>query len=117
MLEIIEKRYHTNSLLGQKNSTTTAATITGDNNRKKKKKEGVVLKGTSRAIEKTLGLALFFQGKQGYEVRIRTGTVSVVDDVVEREGKEWKDGGGSMQGVPETRVRRLGCVEAEIKMV
>lgn len=78
---------------------------------KKKRKEGVVLKATSRAIEKALGLALFFQNKQGYEVRIRTGTVSVVDDVVGKEAAEC-----SMKGLPETRVRRLGSVEVEIKL-
>ena len=48
-----------------------------------KESEEVVLKATSRAIQNVLGLALFFQGKDDCRVRLRTGTVGVVDDIVE----------------------------------
>ncbi|KAI9817064.1 MAG: hypothetical protein M1826_001646, partial [Phylliscum demangeonii] len=50
-------------------------------------REEVLLKGTNRAIPKVLDLALLFQSRQGCRVRIRTGTVIAVDDVVRREGR------------------------------
>ncbi len=40
------------------------------------------LKATNRAIEKVLRLALFFQAKEEYSVRIRTSSLAVVDDIV-----------------------------------
>ena len=52
---------------------------------KGKEPEEVVLKATGKAIEKALSLALFFQGQEDCRVRIRTGTVGVVDDIVEAE--------------------------------
>ncbi|KAI9716122.1 MAG: hypothetical protein M1812_005550 [Candelaria pacifica] len=45
--------------------------------------EEVVLKATGKAIEKAMGLALFFQGQEDCKVRIRTGSVMVVDDIME----------------------------------
>jgi len=60
--------------------------------------EEVVLKATSRAIERVLNLALFFEGQGDCRVRIRTGSVGVVDDVVEveesKKGRKRKNGGG-----------------------
>ena len=47
--------------------------------------EEVVLKATGRAIEKALGLALFFQGQEDCRVMVRTGSVGVVDDIEEVE--------------------------------
>jgi ribonuclease P/MRP protein subunit POP7 len=43
---------------------------------------GVTLKATGRAIDKCLQLGTFFMG-QNCEVRVRTGSVNVVDDVVD----------------------------------
>lgn len=45
----------------------------------------MVLKATGKAISKALGLALFFQGQKDCRVRIRTGSVGVIDDIVEAE--------------------------------
>lgn len=52
---------------------------------KGKEPEEVVLKATGKAIEKALNLALFFQGQQDCKVRLRTGGVGVVDDIVEAD--------------------------------
>ena len=54
-------------------------------NSKTKEIEEVTLKGTGRAIEKVLGLGLYFQGQDDCQIRLRTGTVGVVDDIVELE--------------------------------
>ncbi|KAI9857694.1 MAG: hypothetical protein M1813_008115 [Trichoglossum hirsutum] len=45
--------------------------------------EEVCLKATARAIEKALNLAIFFQSQGDCRVRIRTGSVGVVDDIIE----------------------------------
>ncbi|KAI9769394.1 MAG: hypothetical protein M1840_004096 [Geoglossum simile] len=47
--------------------------------------EEVSLKATAKAIEKALNLAIFFQGQEDCRVRIKTGSVGVVDDIVETE--------------------------------
>ena len=86
---------------------------------KGKGREEVVLKATNRAIENVLGLALYFQGQDDCTVRLRTGSVGVVDDVVERDGVV--DGGGEgeeeeEEELPESRVRNCSVVEAAITL-
>ena len=52
-----------------------------------KEPEEVTLKATNRAIEKALGLAIFFQGQEDCRVRVGTGSVNVVDDILEVEAE------------------------------
>jgi ribonuclease P/MRP protein subunit POP7 len=47
--------------------------------------EEVVLKATNRAIEKALSLCVFFQGRGNLRVKVRTGSVGAVDDIVEED--------------------------------
>ena len=89
---------------------------------KEKKGEEVVLKATNRAIEKLLGIALFFQGKDDCRVHLRTGTIGVVDDIVEvpdrassGNGQE-KSGEGTEEELPESRVRKMTFVEAAVTL-
>ncbi|KAF2482149.1 Rpp20 subunit of nuclear RNase MRP and P-domain-containing protein [Neohortaea acidophila] len=44
--------------------------------------EEVVMKGTGKAIQKVMELGLWFQQREGYRVRLRTGSVGAVDDIV-----------------------------------
>lgn len=44
--------------------------------------EEVVLKGTGKAIQKVLELGLWFQQREEYTVRLRTGSVGAIDDIV-----------------------------------
>ncbi|KAL8710234.1 MAG: hypothetical protein Q9220_005165 [cf. Caloplaca sp. 1 TL-2023] len=104
-----------------------------------KEREEVLLKGTNRAIEKVMGLGCFFQQEAGMRIRVRTGTVGAVDDVVEeeergkkrRKGKR-KDTGDGVEGegkaedeemegveeeVPETQIRRVSVLEIGISLV
>lgn len=91
---------------GQKNNLMQSASIlqqTGRDNvvglqhLEKDAREEVLLKATNRAIEKALNLAMFFQQAEGYKVTIRTGTISVVDDVIELNRPLWlgEDKGGN----------------------
>lgn len=86
-----------------------------------KEPEEVVLKATSRAIQNVLGLALYFQGQDDCRVRLRTGTVGVVDDIVEsavpkeadvEEGEEEEE----EEELPESRVRKASFVEVAITL-
>jgi ribonuclease P/MRP protein subunit POP7 len=43
--------------------------------------EEVVLKGTGRAIERVASLAVFLQNKEEYAIRLKVGSVTVVDDI------------------------------------
>ncbi|KAL8823678.1 MAG: hypothetical protein Q9191_005649 [Dirinaria sp. TL-2023a] len=72
--------------------------------------EEVLLKGTNRAIEKVLQLALFFQGQGDVKVRIGTGSVGAVDDI------EVEEDGADDEEVQETRVRRVSVVEVGVSL-
>ena len=93
-------------------------------------KEEVIVKGLGKAIEKTLGLALFFQGQEDLSVKIRTGSVRVVDDIeeiddagenadAEAQGEipidESKDA-GVVEEVPETQSRFTSMIEVAISL-
>jgi len=75
-------------------------------------KEEVVMKGTGKAIEKVLQLALWFQGREEYKITIRTGSVGAVDDVV-RVGDV---GEAAEEVVEETRVRRTSSLEVGVSL-
>jgi len=64
----------------------------------------VILKATGKAIEKLLRLAIWFQGQEDLTVRLRTGSVGAVDDVVGvvEDGEEVEES---------SRVRRTSCLE------
>lgn len=47
--------------------------------------EAVVIKGTGKAIDKVLSLALWFQQRDEYSIRMKTGTVAAIDDIVPGE--------------------------------
>lgn len=84
-----------------------------------KEPEEVVLKATNRAIQNVLGLALFFQGQDDCRVRLRTGTVSVVDDIVESEvpkRAETVEEEDEKEELPESRVRKASFVEVAINL-
>ncbi|KAL8806636.1 MAG: hypothetical protein Q9200_004962, partial [Gallowayella weberi] len=59
-----------------------------------KEPEEVILKATNRAIQKALGLGVFFQGQENVRVRLSTGTVGAVDDVVVEEKRKGGKGVG-----------------------
>ncbi|KAK6952487.1 hypothetical protein Daesc_007026 [Daldinia eschscholtzii] len=70
----------------------------------------VVVLGTGRAIQKVVEVAMFFQKQQDCIVRLKTGSVGAVDDVVvEGEEEEWG-------GEGEERTRMMSSLEASIKL-
>jgi ribonuclease P/MRP protein subunit POP7 len=79
-----------------------------------KRGEEVLVKATGKAIEKALRVALFFQGQEDCLVRLRTGSVGAVDDVLVQEGDA--DGEEEEEDVPETRVRRTSMLEVGISL-
>ena len=84
--------------------------------RRRKEGEEVLLKATGKAIDKTLGLALFFSSQDDLAVRIGTGTVSVVDDVVEKDGAgEDAMDVDDQEEVPEIQIRRTSMLEVGIR--
>ncbi|KAL8872500.1 MAG: hypothetical protein Q9174_001887 [Haloplaca sp. 1 TL-2023] len=103
----------------------------GETMAKGKASEEVILKATSRAIERALGMAVFWQGQEGLRVVVRTGSQGVVDDIEEVNGTKKKKNGrrigcdevteneGEEKGekVPETRIRRVSVLEVGISWV
>ena len=111
--------------------------------KQEKEPEEVFLKATNKAIEKVLGLALFFQGQQDCRVRLKTGSVGVVDDIVEVEepnvkgnavgplpkpaeagktGEQATEAEGDVDSeeeeeeLPETQIRKVSVVEVGISL-
>ena len=76
----------------------------------------MVLKGTNRAIEKVLGLGLYFQRQDDCMVRVRTGSVGVVDDIVQEEEEEGGEEGAEGEELPESRVRKVSVVEVAVTL-
>lgn len=68
----------------------------------------VLVRGTGRAIEKTLQAAGWFMAHGDYEIDIRTRTVDTVDVVESSEGPSPLD--------DERRVRRMNCFEVAVRL-
>lgn len=72
--------------------------------REKKKRVGgvsgeeVVVKGTGKAVGKVMEVGSWFQQRDGFEVRVRTGSVGALDDVEVPEKEEQEDGGADDEG-------------------
>ena len=80
--------------------------------------EEVLLKGTGKAVEKVLGLGLFFAEQDGVKIRVGTGTISVVDDIVEadRDGQDLGPEQEDENEIPETQIRRTSMIEVGISL-
>ncbi|EDN08887.1 hypothetical protein I7I51_00543 [Histoplasma capsulatum] len=57
------------------------------------KKEEVFIKATGRAIEKAMSIGNWFAAKEEYAIKVNTGAVMVVDDIVEDEKLKRKQEG------------------------
>lgn len=75
-----------------------------------KKIKYVTVKGMGRAIDKTLSVALHYQGKQ-HKVDVYTGTVEVVDEVKASASYATKD---ESDEETDLRGRSVGYVEAKV---
>ena len=82
----------------------------------------VVMKGTGKAIDKTLQLGLWFQQRDEYGVFIKTASVGAIDDIVPKDGEPVSvDQADSLEDappmeeadedVPEARLRYTSVVE------
>ncbi|PYI07241.1 hypothetical protein BO78DRAFT_313582 [Aspergillus sclerotiicarbonarius CBS 121057] len=72
------------------------------------KKEEVFVKATGRAMERALKVGKWFEGEgraEEFTVRVKTGSVLVVDDVVDEDQEERED--GEEEGKKEEEVERL----------
>ena len=90
----------------------------GDEQERRRRNEGeeILLRATGKAIDKTMGLALFFSNQNDTTVRIGTGTVSVVDDIVEKEEQaEDPMAVDEQDEIPETQIRRTSMLEVGIR--
>lgn len=84
--------------------------------------EVVVLKGAGRAVERCLQVGMKLMGEADLRVRLRTGSVGAVDDLVVDEevggGDGVEDAGGEgeeeVEEVPEARMRQVSFVEVVV---
>lgn len=74
----------------------------------------VLVRGTGRAMAKTLNIAAHFQSQLDTRINIRTMTLEAVDDVVvDDDGAE--DEGGFV-AEEDTRIRMVNCVEVGVSL-
>jgi len=78
-----------------------------------KRGEEVLVKGTGKAIEKVLRIALFFQGQDDVVVKLRTGSVGAIDDIIV-DGDGAADEAGD--DLPETRLRKTSVLEVAVSL-
>ncbi|KAI0125386.1 Rpp20 subunit of nuclear RNase MRP and P-domain-containing protein [Xylariales sp. AK1849] len=76
----------------------------------------VIVIGTGRAIEKVVNIAAFFQGQGDVEVRLRTGSVGALDEVVDKGEGEEDDGLGGTGGQEGIRERMVSCLEVGFRL-
>ncbi|KAI4847263.1 hypothetical protein E4T45_06861 [Aureobasidium sp. EXF-8846] len=74
-------------------------------------RDEIILKATGKAIAKALSLALWFEEKVEYAVRIETGTVGAIDDILppEDEDEAMKEIGE--EEIPESRIRYASTIQ------
>ncbi|KAI4717043.1 hypothetical protein E4T48_06738 [Aureobasidium sp. EXF-10727] len=80
----------------------------------KHNQDEIILKATGKAIAKALSLALWFQQRIEYNVRIETGTVGAIDDIVPLEDSPEGDDQNMKDGeddVPESRIRYASTIQ------
>src|SRR6201992_1025500 len=90
----------------------------------KASEEEVTVKGTGRAIEKVLGLAAWFgdrEKEEGVRVRLRTGSVTAIDDIVFDEDDEpvaenVEDNHHNNEDIAESRLRQISALEVSISL-
>lgn len=119
LLSLIEKRSmgKVDLISGKGGDKEKLRALDTDGASKTKGREEVVLKATNRAIETALNLALFFQKQEDLTVRFRTGTVSVVDDIVKvASTAEEAEGDDQEEDVQETQVRKICMLEVAITL-
>lgn len=74
----------------------------------------VLLRGTGRAMTKTLELAAWFQRQPDCHISLRTMTLEAVDDVVVDEDGAEDEGGFAAE--EESRVRGVNCLEVGVSL-
>jgi ribonuclease P/MRP protein subunit POP7 len=75
------------------------------------REEEVLLKATGKAIEKLLGLVVYFQEQDDVKVVVRTGSVGAVDDILIKG-----DGSDGVGGGDRSQVRRTSALEVGISL-
>ncbi|KAK7537201.1 Rpp20 subunit of nuclear RNase MRP and P-domain-containing protein [Phyllosticta citribraziliensis] len=129
LLSIAEKRAAQSALAQKRNRradpimSAAIAAVDGQ-----EKPERVTIKATGRSIEKAMELALFFQQQEDCHVRLETGTVDAIDDLVEdtnateAESKPREELDTAAQEkakrdqVPETRIRHTSVLEVHVSL-
>lgn len=79
-----------------------------------KKGEEVLVRGTGRAMAKTLEVAAWFTRQADCTTSLRTMTLEAVDDVVVDEDEAEDEGGFAAE--EESRVRMVNCLEVGVSL-
>lgn len=74
----------------------------------------VLVRGSGRAMAKTLELAAWFQRQPDCKISLRTMTLQAVDDVVVDEDGAEEEGGFAAE--QESRVRGVSCLEIGVSL-
>lgn len=124
LLSLADKRALGRINLEQKASDRQLLQVLAEEKQRKERgeSEAVIIKGTGKAIEKVLQLALYFQGQPDCRMQLKTGSLKVVDDIVEKDGfeadveEEEEDTKQDEEDVPEFQVRTISVLEAAIML-
>ncbi|KAH8759035.1 Rpp20 subunit of nuclear RNase MRP and P-domain-containing protein [Diaporthe sp. PMI_573] len=74
----------------------------------------ILVRGTGRAMTKSLQIAAWFGNQKEYMVSVRTMSLEAVDDVV--VGEDGADDEGGFAAEEDTRMRMVNCLEVGISL-
>lgn len=80
----------------------------------KRVEDEVLVRGTGKAMTKTLQIAAWFGKQKEYMISVRTMSLEAVDDVVADEDGAEDEGGFAAE--EETRTRMVNCLEVGISL-
>lgn len=99
---------------GRSVTSAVAAAAAAAGRRGDEEEDEVLIRGTGRAIAKTLEIAAWFTRQVDVRVSLRTMTLETLDDVVVDEDGAEAEGGFAAE--EETRVRMVNCLEVGVRL-
>jgi ribonuclease P/MRP protein subunit POP7 len=74
-------------------------------------RDEIILKATGKAIAKAMSLGLWFEEKVEYNIRIETGTVGAIDDILPPEDEDQSMKDEAEEEIPESRIRYASTIQ------
>ena len=110
LLTQIGKRQSQSDFAKQKKKRGRHVQIAGSNGRVA---EEIAIKATGKAIDQALQLGLHLQKQNDLSVKIKTGSVAAIDDIVQSDTQQVAE---EHEELPESRIRHTSMIEVRVML-